>query len=87
MSSFVRKICFIQAYRGTVNNCRQRRKVGGTARFSFHICPYIKEMILHDLLLFLKNCLDIINEYFWNSPSKQINSFDYLCRISFMENK
>ena len=26
---------------------------------------------------FLKNCSDIINEYFQNSPSKQMNLFDY----------
>ena len=40
------------------------------AVFSYHICRYIKEMVLS---------LDIINEYFWNSPSKQVNSFDCLC--------
>ena len=45
MSSFVRKICFIQAYRGRENNCCQWRKVGGTVRLSFHISQYIKEMI------------------------------------------
>ena len=72
--SFVRKICFIQACRWTVKNCHQWRKVGGASRFSFYICRYIKEIImLPDLLhFFQKNSLDIINEYFWNSPSKQM---------------
>ena len=54
------------------------------ARFSFHICRYKIEMIMsHESLFFLKNCLDIINEYFRNSPSKQIDSFDYLCRTFY----
>ena len=53
MFSFLRKICFIQEHRWRANNYRQRKKVVGAARFSFHICPYIEEMImLHDLLLF-----------------------------------
>ena len=43
--------------------------------------------VVVDLVLFKTNCLDIINEYFWNSPSKQMNSFDYLSHIFFMENK
>ena len=42
-------------------------------------------MMLHDLLLFQKNCLDIINQYFWNSPAKQMNSFDCIRRIFFIE--
>ena len=51
--TFVREICFIQACRGTVNNCRQHRKVGGATRFSCYICQCIKEMIMwRDLLLF-----------------------------------
>ena len=77
--SFVRKICCIQAYRGRVNNCWQRRKVRGAAHSSFHIFRRIKEMIMsYDSLLFLKkNYLDIINYCFWNSPSKQVNPFDY----------
>ena len=88
MSSFVRKICFIQEHRRRVNNYRQRKKVVGAARFSFHICRYIEEMIMsHDSLLFKKHCLDTINEHFWNSPSKQMHSFDYLCHIFLMENK
>ena len=37
--------------------------------------------VVLDLMLFKTNCLDIINEYFWNSPSKQINLFDYLSHI------
>ena len=62
-----------------LNNHHWRRKVGGAARFSFHICGYKIEMMSHELLIFYKNCLDIINEYYWNSSSKQIDSFDYLC--------
>ena len=83
LSSFVRKICFIQEHRRRANNYRQRKKVVGAASFSFHICRYIEEMMSHDSLLFL----DIINEHFWNSPSKQMHSFDYLCHIFLMENK
>ena len=50
------------------------------ARFSFHICRYKIEMIMsHESLFFLKK-LFRHNEYLWNSPSKQIDSFDYLCR-------
>ena len=46
-----------------ISTYREWKKVVGAARFSFHICQYIKEMImLHDSLLFQKYCLDIINE-------------------------
>ena len=83
MSSFVRKICFIQEHRRRANNYRQRKNVVGAARFSFHICQYIEEMIVHDLLLFKKHCLDIINEHFWYSLSKQMHSFDYLPYFSY----
>ena len=38
------------------------------------------------LAAFLKNCLDIICEYFWFSPLKQMNSFDSYI-VFFMENK
>ena len=47
---------FIQVYRKRVNNCLQWRKVRGAARFSFHVCRYVKEMLmLHDLLVFWKS--------------------------------
>ena len=32
----------------------------------------------HDLLL-LKKTLKVIDEYFWNSKSKQLNLFNYVC--------
>ena len=35
-----------------VNNHHWRRKVGGAARFSFHICGYKTEMMSHELLIF-----------------------------------
>ena len=35
-----------------VNNHHWRRKVGGAARFSFHICGYKIEMMSHELLIF-----------------------------------
>ena len=55
-------------------------KIRRAANFSFHIFRYTKEIKMsHDSLLFLKkNCSDIINKYFWNSPSKEMNLFDYL---------
>ena len=59
MSSFLRKYCFIQAYRGRLNQSHQRRKVKGTARFSFHIWGYIREIISHDSLLFLKKLFKV----------------------------
>ena len=53
MSCIVRKICFIQEHRQRANNYRQRKNVVGAARFSFHICRYIEEIIMsHDSLLF-----------------------------------
>ena len=53
MSSFVRKICFIEEHRQRATNYRQRKKVVEAARFSFHICRYIEEMIMsHDLPFF-----------------------------------
>ena len=52
------------------------------ARLSFRICRYIKEMICC-MTVFKKNGSDIINECLWNSQSKQMNSFDYLCHIFY----
>ena len=53
MSSFLRKICFIQEHRRRVNNYCQPKNIAGAESFSFHICQYIEEMImLRDLLLF-----------------------------------
>ena len=53
MSSFVRKMCFIQEHRWRASNYRQQKKVVGAASFSFHICRYKEQIImLHDLLLF-----------------------------------
>ena len=73
----------IETDRGKVNNCRQQRKLGGLHIFHFTFIDTQKKL----LGFFKKNCLDIINEYFWNFPSKQMNSFDYLCLTIFMENK
>ena len=61
----------IETDRGKVNNCRQQRKLGGLHIFHFTFIDTQK----------------IINEYFWNFPSKQMNSFDYLCLTFFMESK
>ena len=48
--------------------------------FSLHICRYkIKMVMSHESLLFLKK-LFRYNEYYWKSPSKQIDSFHYLRR-------
>ena len=83
-----KKNLFTQAYRGRVNNCRQRRKVGTAVHFSFHIFRYMKEMIMpHNLLLFFlkKNCLDIISEYFCNFLSKGVNS--YVTNVVFFNGK
>ena len=53
------------------------RKVRGDPLFSLHMCRYIKVIImLHDLLLFKRTYLDIINEYTLSSPSKQMNLFE-----------
>ena len=53
MSSFVRKICFIQEHRRRASNYRQRKKVVGAARFLFHIWQYKEEMMMsHDSLFF-----------------------------------
>ena len=47
----------------------------------------MKEMIMsRDSLLFLKKQFGH-NEYIWNSLSKQMNLFDYLCHAFFMEDK
>ena len=47
---------FRQAYRRRLNQRRQRRIVGGTARFLIHICGHftfhIKEICPHDSMLF-----------------------------------
>ena len=58
------------------------KKIRWAACFSFHVCRYTKEMIMSHISLLLKNknYLGIINDYFRNSPSKQMNLFDYLCR-------
>ena len=53
MSSFLRKICFIQEHRRRASNYRQRKKVVGAARFLFHIWQYKEEMMMsHDSLFF-----------------------------------
>ena len=53
MSSFVRESFFHTSIQSESKQLLPARKVGGAARFSIHICQYIKEMImLHDLLLF-----------------------------------
>ena len=57
--------------------------IGSRKNASIIFIPHM----LHNLLLLKKSCLDIINEYFQDSLSKQINLFDYYCHISFMENK
>ena len=46
-------------------------------------------IVSHETLLFSKTFLDIINEYFWNCPSKQLHSLDYSKNTEscfFMEN-
>ena len=88
MSSFVRKICFTHKNITESKRLSSAKKSSRGCTFSFHICWYIEEMIMsHDALLFKKHCLDIINEHFWYSPSKQMHSFDYSCHIFLMENK
>ena len=54
MSSFVRKICFTHKnIDGEQTTIVSEKKVVGAARFSFHICRYIEEMIMsHGSLLF-----------------------------------
>ena len=68
-------------------DCLQQRKVGA-ARFSFHICRYIKEIMSHDSLLFLKNNNQwILLELSIKTWSKQMNSFDYLWNINNKEKR
>ena len=79
MSSFARKIYFIQAYRGSIKAKKSRR---GCTFFTSHLSIQRRNDNVAWLAAFLQNCLDI-NEYFWNSPSKQMNLFDYLCHIFY----
>ena len=80
MSPFVRKICFIQEHRRRENNYRQQKKRSMGCRFSIsHLSIRIDSLMT---CCFFKNSLDIINEHFWNSPSKQMHSFDYLSYFS-----
>ena len=80
MSTFIKKICFMQTCRGRVKNCCQQWKAEGAAHFSFHICRYIKEIkMLHDLLLFKKTVQTQLILLKFSIKLKQMNLFAYLC--------
>ena len=62
-----------------VNNHPQRRKVGWLHLFTSHLSIQNKNDNVEWIAAFLKK-LFRHNEYYWDSPSKQIHSFHYLRR-------